>query len=143
MTAVQRHAFLTPYALACSPADADGAFLAKLMPVFQNITGLGADDSDDQTVKLSTEFTDTTYGGDVFFNLTRCVLDRSRLRHSGIALTRSVQRHLRHHRHERVLPLQRVADDATVQARRGTRRGARRWRHGKQISSPSRRKPRH
>jgi fructose-1,6-bisphosphatase I len=36
-----------------------------------------------------------------------------------------------------------TADDATVQARRGTRRGARRWRHGKQISSPSRRKPRH
>ena len=35
------------------------------------------------------------------------------------------------------------ADDATVQARLGTRRGARRRRDGKQISSPSRRKARH
>ena len=43
------------------------------MPVFKTITGLGADDSDDQTVKSTTETTDTTYGGDVFFNLTRCV----------------------------------------------------------------------
>ena len=33
-----------------------------------------------------------------------------------------------------------TADDATVQARRGARAGARRWRSGPQISSPSRRK---
>ena len=66
-----------PLALTCpschSPADADGAFMAKLMPAFQKVTLAGVDDSDDTSLNMTSDTTDTTYGGDIFFNLTRCV----------------------------------------------------------------------
>jgi hypothetical protein len=68
------HAFLMPYFRARSPADADGAFLAKLMPVFQKVSpNVVPDVSDDTSVNVTSDATDTTYGGDLFFNLTRCV----------------------------------------------------------------------
>jgi hypothetical protein len=53
-----------------SPADADGAFMAKLIPAVQAVTLAGADDSDDTTFNASDVKLDTTYGGDVFFNIT-------------------------------------------------------------------------
>lgn len=46
--------------------------MAKLMPAFQKVIGLGADLSDETNVNTTSDTTDTTYGGDMFFNLTRC-----------------------------------------------------------------------
>jgi hypothetical protein len=47
--------------------------MAKLMPAFQKVTLAGVDDSDDTSLNMTSDTTDTTYGGDIFFNLTRCV----------------------------------------------------------------------
>lgn len=55
-----------------SPADADGAFMAKLIPAMQRVALAGADDSDDTSFNVTSDWSiDTTYGGDIFFNLTR------------------------------------------------------------------------
>ena len=49
--------------------------MAKLIPAVQAVTLAGADDSDDTTFNASDVNLDTTYGGDVFFNITRCVVN--------------------------------------------------------------------
>ena len=55
-----------------SPADADGAFMAKLIPAMQAVTLAGADDSDDTSFNTTSDMNiDTTYGGNIFFNITR------------------------------------------------------------------------
>jgi len=47
--------------------------MAKLMPAFQKVTLAGADETDETSLNMTSDLTDTTYGGDLFFNLTRFV----------------------------------------------------------------------